>query len=416
MRYEDELRLSNRTVVMVQVLFAVALGQSLIILKDVVTAPLKHPTAFVALSIVYMTTIWSWIDWHGLMQEMPYQLLSNKTVHFFKSQIAVKHFERFRILPDVLIVAMYVYLALTIIPFASNSYGNMLYHLLGYLIIFGLYIVAGLMRRTVYGRHASRVYVHFVALMLTGVVCFDYWLLVGKGNTTIWLNILTLLLTMSIMLWYRFKMLPRAREIRIEIKENAIRIGIDIDGVLADQIPGVLEHINQDYGIQMQKEDIKRWDEPVNGVSNIKIEIENSMKDPDYILDMPVYPGARNFLQSFSRLNKIVLVTSRPRYSKEHTRRWLRLNALTNDEIIFTNAAGKALCDVKVLIDDYLGNIEYFLSNTNGIAFLIDQPWNRDRTTVQPWLENGRLNICSDLISLSKQLSNSLPTRRDSGW
>jgi hypothetical protein len=53
-----------------------------------------------------------------------------------------------------------------------------------------------------------------------------------------------------------------------------------------------------------------------------------------------------------------------------------------------------------VLVDDYLGNIREYLAKTNGIAILVDQPWNRDRRDLQKYIKDGRLTVVSDLAEV----------------
>lgn len=46
-----------------------------------------------------------------------------------------------------------------------------------------------------------------------------------------------------------------------------------------------------------------------------------------------------------------------------------------------------------MLIDDYLKNVLKFLQNTESRVILFDQPWNRNRDELEPYIANGRLVI-----------------------
>ena len=53
-----------------------------------------------------------------------------------------------------------------------------------------------------------------------------------------------------------------------------------------------------------------------------------------------------------------------------------------------------------VLIDDYTGNVLEFLTNTDGVAVLVDQPWNRERADLESFVKAGRLFVVSNLLEL----------------
>jgi hypothetical protein len=53
-----------------------------------------------------------------------------------------------------------------------------------------------------------------------------------------------------------------------------------------------------------------------------------------------------------------------------------------------------------VLVDDFIGNIDEFLTNTLGVAVLVDQPWNQERTNLERFINEGRLFVISTLFEL----------------
>jgi hypothetical protein len=60
---EFDRRVSDHLVRLVQVVFGVVIAQSLILYRDVVVAPHLHWVATIALGVIYITTVLSWIDW-----------------------------------------------------------------------------------------------------------------------------------------------------------------------------------------------------------------------------------------------------------------------------------------------------------------------------------------------------------------
>jgi len=154
-------------------------------------------------------------------------------------------------------------------------------------------------------------------------------------------------------------------------------IAIDVDGVLAEQVIPVLNLIEEKYGVTMQKSDIKSWDEPIpNTNSNIKIEIEESHENDQYVLSMPVIDGARSVVNELKREgHEIYIVTSRVSQSNYATERWLNKNNIKYNKFYNTNGIKKSLIKTDLLIDDYPGNISDFVSRRR-YAILFLQPWN----------------------------------------
>lgn len=77
---------------------------------------------------------------------------------------------------------------------------------------------------------------------------------------------------------------------------------------------------------------------------------------------------------------------------------WLRLNELPFDDLAGSEEAKKSLHGVDALVDDYLGNVEEFLTNSTGPAVLVDQPWNRDgRDALSEYVSTGRLGAVRTL-------------------
>ena len=88
-----------------------------------------HRLAAVAWLTVFYTTVASWVDWHVVMARRPYdtrQLI-----------------DRFRFYSDVGIAVLYAYLLFTIEPLIGKSGGTLFYHLIGYPLVFILYLSSG---------------------------------------------------------------------------------------------------------------------------------------------------------------------------------------------------------------------------------------------------------------------------------
>jgi 5'(3')-deoxyribonucleotidase len=167
-------------------------------------------------------------------------------------------------------------------------------------------------------------------------------------------------------------------------------VGVDIDGVLGNQVSGVLERVNSRLGLSLDYGDVVHWDVPLGDTSFVP-EIARAMTDPPYILEMPVHDGAEAMLDELSKTYYVKLLTVRPAEAIQSTMQWLGDRGLVFDELAQAEEARKSLHEVDVLIDDYVGNLAEFLENAPGAGILVDQPWNQDTSDLDPWKNDPRL-------------------------
>ena len=174
-----------------------------------------------------------------------------------------------------------------------------------------------------------------------------------------------------------------------------MNIGVDLDGVLGDQVPHILGLLNQKYGLKLKKSDIRMWNQPIpNTNTDIDREIEHALLDTNYVLTMPVIRGAVKFLRLLSSEHFIMVVTSRPPAADQPTLKWLQKKRLIFHEFRNMQGLGKERLPVDILIDDRLENISAFAIKNN-VAILFSQPWNQDHKSLSELIEQGRV-ICAN--------------------
>lgn len=286
----NQRRVSEQLVRLVQIIFGFVLAQSLGRYSDVVIAPFayEHRVALVALVGVYFTTVMSWIDWHPTMEANPYNM-SSKNPH--------RKTEVLRIWFDLGVVSAYAYLLFSIEPFKINPQGDIGAHLIGYPIVFGLYLGSGQLRRRAYGKFASYLSSIIVFGILLTVLAITYnsinWATVDLPwvrDEPLWGNLAALSSAILLMVLYRYTR-AQLRTRRNQRKEQGLKVGFDVDGVLGNQIAGVIPRVKRRHGIDLKYEDVTDWRLPI-GESSIDHEILAAMDDPDYLLYMPVHVGA----------------------------------------------------------------------------------------------------------------------------
>jgi uncharacterized HAD superfamily protein len=401
-----ELRLSDHLVRLVQIVFGLVVTQSLVLYREVVTDPFGngHWMALLALASVYMAVIWSWFDWHEMMARLPYKVRTksyheNERRRLFPD---VRDLEKIRFVSDLAVVTVYAYLLFSIERFKTDPGGHIGYFLLGYVLIALTYLSSGTPRQMVYGWQASNTlpilqYLAFaISLTVSYFLLRWYWspFPVDMGV----LNVMWLAMSGFLTFVYR-RTRRKFSDTRRRNKAKGKRIGVDVDGVLGDQIYYILPILKTKFGVDLAFKDIVQWDLPV-GDSDIAVQIRDTMIfDPEYALGMPRHKNARRMLKDLFETNIVVVVTARPKESSERTTRWLLRQRLPFDEFENAKEALKSEHDLDVLVDDYPGNVKQFLEKTDGVAILVDRPWNQDRESLEEWIPD-RLQVVTDLGSV----------------
>lgn len=178
-------------------------------------------------------------------------------------------------------------------------------------------------------------------------------------------------------------------------KRVELKIGVDIDGVLANQIIGVLPIIRKEYGINLNYENVTEWSLPIKN-TNISSIIEEALSDDNFILNMPLHLNAQKSIDVIIKKHRIIIITSRQKTCDFATQEWLSSKKIAHHEYINSCDQPKSAHSLDVLIDDYVGHIKNFLEDTNGYAFLFDQPWNNDRRALNHYEKNGRLVLIKE--------------------
>ena len=115
---------------------------------------------------------------------------------------------------------------------------------------------------------------------------------------------------------------------------------------------------------------------------------------------MRPHRGAWRLLHFLYKRSRVMIVTARSSTSRDWTKVWLNDHWLEYDDVETSVEARKSEHGTLVLIDDYLGNIIEFLNHTRGVAILVDQPWNRDRGELEPFVVAGRAFVVKRLIEV----------------
>ncbi len=172
-----------------------------------------------------------------------------------------------------------------------------------------------------------------------------------------------------------------------------MRIGIDVDGVLADFNTAFILRVIKETGKDLfprRPFDIPTWNYPESyGYTNDEVHaVWTAIKaDPQFWLNLPPYADTLQSLSVLSQKshegNDLYFVTSRPGINaKSQTEKWLRENGFKDRPTVLISSE-KGLCAEALNLDAYIDDRDLNVRDVsdargqNTKTFLLDRPWNR---------------------------------------
>jgi 5'(3')-deoxyribonucleotidase len=352
--------LSTDFVRLVDVIFGVTLTQSLVIYRKEIVS-FSPMILIVTLVVVYMTVTLSWVGYHRSISKYPY----NKS-----------RWSMLRLSLDIFILVVYAFLA-----FAAPEPTRVI---VGLAVVFMLYSVDGLTRRAEW--RDSKVSKPWLSVIFSALLIGVWWLL-QAGYLSAIIAVVTsgvlVFLFRPIRKWLGFPKL--------------LIVGVDIDGVLGEQIPALISRLQRNKHIadRLTKDDITEWAFTFED-TDVAREMEEALLDPEFVLSMPTVAGAEPAMQKLYTYAHVVVATSRPVETEAATITWLRLHFKFH-EVAITRETGKAVLGLEYLIDDNIDNLKTFV-RAGGVGILFSQPWNRaadDDPEIREFFKDNRLKRCS---------------------
>ena len=166
--------------------------------------------------------------------------------------------------------------------------------------------------------------------------------------------------------------------------EKKLTIGIDVDGVLRDNLQIMVDLYNENFKKNKEVSDIKDFRteitfpdiEPSTGKKASEWFFQGHSKEI-FLNAKPFYNAAEDIKKLRELANVVIITYQKSLVNRMHTLCWLEINGIEYDGLIFMKDKTKFICDY--LIDDNDWN---FLGSNAKHGILITAPYNVDKSTL----------------------------------
>ena len=158
-----------------------------------------------------------------------------------------------------------------------------------------------------------------------------------------------------------------------------MRLGIDLDGVVADFNAGWIRRYNLEYGSKLPTDAVKAWD-AIPSLTHFEDmgEFWTWAQDHDghtLFRHLDTYPGAVDALKSLSKKHEIVIITTKPVWAIHDTFAWIAQHRIPTSEVHIKDAKWKVACDF--YLDDGPHVIDSLVRNRPEATICrFVRPWN----------------------------------------
>lgn len=182
-----------------------------------------------------------------------------------------------------------------------------------------------------------------------------------------------------------------------------MKIAVDIDGVLADQVGAVLSVIEKEYGLKYLKSDVNCAHWTFSG-GEIWSEIARLLANREYTMNVPLIEGSQEGIEQLADHDVFVVTARRPN-SEDATKQWLSTYFPCLTEYYHARTGLKHNIPSDVLIDDLDMNIvEFVKSEPNRRGILFEHPWSINGTDIENY--SDRVHYCAEWKSVVRAIND----------
>ena len=162
-----------------------------------------------------------------------------------------------------------------------------------------------------------------------------------------------------------------------------MRLGIDLDGVVANFTKGWLHFYNRDFGTELVRNDVRNWADPVDLTHFADMrEFWDWARDLDghtIFWHLEPYPDTVPAIQSLAQDgHEVVVLTTKPRFAVEDTHAWIERVGMPATEIHTFEGSDKWTVECDVYLDDSPHVLPRLLERRpEATVCRYLRPWNR---------------------------------------
>lgn len=160
-----------------------------------------------------------------------------------------------------------------------------------------------------------------------------------------------------------------------------MKIGVDIDGVLADSLPLWVAELNKFFNKNKRVEDIHLYEiYRTYDITNDDLALFLERKGRFLMREPAPVAGSSYYLGRLKQIHEICIISARDKKYYQETHDWLKKNSLPYDDLLLLGShEKKEFClekDLKLLVEDTL-EIGIKVSAAGIPVLLMDAPYNR---------------------------------------